>query len=51
MHPEEDRLMCAAFHCSHASLRSKPAILLKIIVLNLKTTVLFNNWQISFPFS
>ena len=51
MHPEEDRLMYAAFHCSHASLGSKPAIVQKITALCLKTTVLFNNWQIFFPFS
>lgn len=51
MHPEEDRLMCVAFHCSRASSGSKPAILQKITVLHLKTMVLFNNWQISFPFS
>lgn len=50
MHPEEDRLS-VAFHCSHASSGSKPAILQKITVLHLKTMVLFNNWQISFPFS
>lgn len=49
MHPGEDRLISAAFHCSPAGLGSKPAIPLKITVLALKTTVFFNNWQISFP--
>lgn len=51
MRPEGDRLVCAAFHCHHTSLRSELVILEKNTVVGFKTAVLFNHWQILFPFS